>query len=306
MEFPSESKYSLFVHKILKFYIKLLLKVPKWRDDPKLMVEEVKATGEGGITDVSTQADYYMQQLVKEEIVRLFPNWQFWGEEGEDMNYELDVSKDYLVINDPIEGTNNFRYRREEQWGSVLAVVEMKSQTPVIGIVAQPMAKRIFVGIKNEGAHVITYDSFGNMTDIKEMKNVPEKNYFTYNNSPHFSKNLLKQVQKLFALGTIALDDSNAAEIDRSRKVVTIDKVGKRSEVFVDPECGNLEPIVYRGVIMFKIDIDIAAAMVIAQELGQKATDVNGNSWSMKIRNAIFGRSEEDWHYLKEVYDKTL
>lgn len=306
MEYLSNTEYSSYVNQILKFYIPLLQKAPEWRDDPNLMAEEVKTIGKDGVTDVATQSDFYMQQLVKVEIAKLFPNWQFWGEEGEDRNYKLDYSKDYLIINDPIEGTNNFRYRKEEQWGSVIAIIKMTTQIPVIGIVAQPMTQRIFVGIKNEGAFTLTYDHSGNITKIEKMENIPEKNYFTYNNSPHFEDNLIQQVQKFFALGSIELDKPNIDKIDKSRKTVTIDKVDQRSEIFIDPECGNLEPIIYRGAIMFKINIEIAAAIVIAEELGQIATDVNGNPWSMKIRIAIFGRSKEDWNYLKRVYNQTL
>lgn len=305
-EINFESKHGKFLKEILAFYIPLLLRLPQLRTDKEFMEATVKAVGDSGVGDVVTKADKWMQGEIKNAIQKLHPNWQFWGEEGEDRNYKLDDSKDYLIINDPIEGTNNFRYRREEQWGSVIAIIKMATQIPVIGIIAQPMAQKIFVGIKNEGALTLTYDHSGDITKIEKMNNIPEKNYFTYNNSPHFEDNLIQQVQKFFALGSIALDKPDIDEIDKSRKTVTVDKVDQRSEIFIDPECGNLEPIIYRGVIMFKINIEIAAAIVIAEELGQIATDVNGNPWSMKICNAIFGRSKEDWNYLKRVYNQTL
>lgn len=46
---------------ILTFYVPLVLKLPRLRDDPKLMATNIKSTSSGSITDVVTAADSFVQ-----------------------------------------------------------------------------------------------------------------------------------------------------------------------------------------------------------------------------------------------------
>lgn len=120
--------YGSYLKEILSFYVPLLLQIPKLRDDPSYMKETIKAVGNSGITDVATQADIYVQQEIKKEVTLLHQDWQFWGEEGDDNINEYDISKKFLFITDPIEGTNNFRYKKDNYWGSVVALVDIVSK----------------------------------------------------------------------------------------------------------------------------------------------------------------------------------
>ncbi len=39
-----------------------------------------------------------MQQLIKEQVITTRPDWQFWGEEGEDNVKEYDETKPFYSL----------------------------------------------------------------------------------------------------------------------------------------------------------------------------------------------------------------
>ncbi len=304
MSINFETKLGRYVKDIFSVHISLLIRLPSLRDDENFMKQETKAIGQSGIDDVVTKADLWMQSELKNHIQGLHPDWQFWGEEEGDSKKEIDTSKKLLFVTDPIEGTNNFRYFKDEYWGSVISVVDIATQEPLIGIVAQPIKKRLFVGIKNEGAFVVHYNDSGEITKTESLTNSPEYNFFTYNNSPHFAPHLIKQVKRFFKRGEVQPNKEGADQLDRSRKDVML-PFGKNQIKFMDVECGAIEPMLFRGVIMFWTNVEMAAIFVIAKEIGAIVTDANGKGWSMNLNSLIFGRSKEDWKYLKGLYDKT-
>ena len=111
-----QPRYTDHLNKLLGIYIPLLQELPSLREKSAMMAEVVKAKSPTGITDVATGADIYAQAQIKLGVIRL--GWQFWGEEGEDSQSTLlDEKYPFTVILDPIEGTNNFRWRIDKHWG---------------------------------------------------------------------------------------------------------------------------------------------------------------------------------------------
>ena len=91
-------------------------------------------------------------------LLEIHPEWQFWGEEGIDNITEYDHHKTYLFIVDPIEGTNNFKHYKDEQWGSVIGLVDIKTKKPIAGIVAHAIKRKFYVGIVGVGAFEFIYN----------------------------------------------------------------------------------------------------------------------------------------------------
>ncbi|MFH1276744.1 MAG: inositol monophosphatase family protein [Candidatus Woesearchaeota archaeon] len=299
-----QSDYAKYVVDILDFYVPLVLQLPKLRDNPQLMKETVKARSASGVTDVATQADEYVQEKIKEEVLQRHLDWQFWGEEGSDNVSEYDSTKTILVVNDPIEGTNNFKHHKDNQWGSVIGLVDVNTRKPIAGIIAHPIERTFYVGVKDVGAFELKYDEKGVLVKFNRMKAEPEFDEFTYNNSPHFEDNLVAQVEKFYGLGEVQPLSRDADELERSRREVHINRNGD-DYIFVDPESGALEAVRYRGTICFKTSNEMAAVFPIIEELGGKVTDGNGNSWSLGINTLIAGRNAKDYELLKEVYNQT-
>lgn len=284
---------------VLDVFIPLALKLPELRDNPEMMQETVKAIRENGITDVATAADLHMQTMLLQEITSQHPDWQFWGEEQGQNTEIYDETKNFLFVTDPIEGTNNFKARKDDAWGSVTALIDIKTKEPVIGVIAHPSKNKLYVGIKNGGAFVINCNETGKIINISPMSKKPEYTEYTYNNSPHFEAQLVTQVDKLFSQGEIQ-PDTLGDKLDQSRKKMIIGK-----DVFVDPESGALEAVRNSGTIYFKTSAEMAAVFIIIKELGGKVTDGEGNPWSLGITSLIAARNTEDYEKLKGLYDKT-
>lgn len=280
---------------IMEFYSPIALNLPGTR--ARGLKSYVKAR-RGKIADLVTEADLYMQEKLK-QLAQLH-RWQFWGEEGEDNKEQYDESRKYLLITDPIEGTNNFVAGKDDQWGSVVALVDIKRKEPVIGIIAHPSKKLFYTGIKGSGAFIYYYDENGRMLRKERMSAKPEFPEFTYNNSPHFNTKLQKQVERFFALGKTE-DMQTSDPLEASRKPVTIN--GKR---FVAPQSGALEAIRYKGTIYFNTGNEMAAAFAILNELGGKITDGQGKGWRLGISSLIAARTEEDYKFLKKIYDRSV
>lgn len=302
----TSSHYGKFLNSMLAFYVPLVFKLPALRDNPDLMVTSIKSTSPNGIADVATKADIYVQSEIKRHVLSSYPNWQFWGEEGRDNVNNYDFSKEYLLITDPIEGTNNFIVKKDNQWGSVVALVDIKKKEPVVGIVAHPSKRTVYFGLKGEGAYIAKYDNKNTMVSLNNMKKAPEYSKFTYNNSPHFEKHLLKQVKNFLSLGKVLPAKARSDKLERSRYTVQISgKVGRKI-TFVDPESGALEALRYKGTIYFKTSNEMAAVFVILKEIGGIVTDANGKTWTLGINTMISTRTRGDYEYLQSLFRKTV
>lgn len=297
-------EYGQLAQQILGFYVPLALQIPAFRDDPELMETTIKATGESGITDVVTNADKIVQAKIKTQLP---PEWQFWGEEGDDNVNSFDKTKKYMLIADPIEGTNNFLAGIDYQWGSVIALVDIETEKPIIGIVAHPTTGTFYLGIKGKGAYRLVCRESG-QTVVAKMDATPEDGYnrFTYNNSPHFSAELVKSVHRFMAGGKVDEPATGINKLEKSRRTVRLPGPNKTEVVFDDLESGALEAVRYRGTVCFKTSNEMAAVFVVLSELGGIATDGDGNDWTLGINTPIAARTKEDWAYLKDVYDRAI
>lgn len=303
----TQEEYSNYALELYTLFAPLALKLPILRDDPTLMKAHVKAVGQNGITDVVTGADTYMQQKIKEEVAKIHPEWQFWGEEGGDNTTEYQKDKQFMVITDPIEGTNNFRAKHDDQWGSVIALVDTKTKEPVVGIIAHPIKRMFYFGIKGAGAYILAYNENSELSLTNKLSSAPIYGYedFTYNASPHFSQELIEQVDNFLALGKVQEQSKDATALEKSLKTVTMKGPDGKNVTFVDPESGALEAVRNRGTIYFKTSNEMAAVFVILGEIGGVVTDGNGNPWTLGIHTLIAAKTKEDYNYLKKMYDAT-
>ncbi|MBI2575384.1 hypothetical protein HYV82_05875 [Candidatus Woesearchaeota archaeon] len=275
---------------IMSFYSPIALSLPGMR------AQGIKAYAKaqrGKIADLVTEADLYMQEKLKQLAQR--QGWQFWGEEGSDNREQYDESMAYLLITDPIEGTNNFVAGKDDQWGSVVALVDIRKKEPVIGIVAHPSKRLFYTAIKGSGAFIYYYDEQARLLRKEKMCQKPEFEEFTYNNSPHFDTKLQKQVENFLRLGKT--EDRKTSNLpEASMKPVIIH--GKR---FVAPQSGALEAVRYRGTIYFHTSNEMAAVFAILNELGGKVTDGYGKPWHLGINSLIAARNKTDYDFLKNL-----
>ena len=83
----------------------------------------------------------------------------------------------YQVIIKLIEGEKKYLEKKDEDWGSVIALVDTKTKEPVVGIVAHPIKRLFYFGIKNWGAYVLGYDSNNTLILTNKMSVLPDLGY---------------------------------------------------------------------------------------------------------------------------------
>lgn len=111
--------------------------------------DNLEITPKEGIGNIVTKYDKLIQEKLKKELLKLFPDANFIGEEDELKNSKLD--DEYTFIVDPIDGTTNFS--RDFHFSSI-SVALLKDKEPILGVCYNPYLNEMFTAIKNKGAYL--------------------------------------------------------------------------------------------------------------------------------------------------------
>ncbi|HEX3496086.1 MAG TPA: 3'(2'),5'-bisphosphate nucleotidase CysQ [Methylocella sp.] len=96
-----------------------------------------------------TEADHFVDRFLKQRLETLVPEAGWLSEETEDTTARL--SKDIVIVVDPIDGTRAFM-RGHEAWSIAIALVE--HGRPLIGVVHAPALGETYVAVKGAGARL--------------------------------------------------------------------------------------------------------------------------------------------------------
>jgi myo-inositol-1(or 4)-monophosphatase len=96
-----------------------------------------------------TEADYLVDRFLKQRLVALVPEAGWLSEETEDTSARL--SKDFVLVVDPIDGTREFM-RGHAAWAIAIALVEQGR--PLIGVVHAPALGETYVAVRGAGARL--------------------------------------------------------------------------------------------------------------------------------------------------------
>ncbi len=96
-----------------------------------------------------TEADYLVDRFLRQRLETLVPEAGWLSEETEDTSARL--SKDIVIVVDPIDGTRSFMSGHGE-WAIAIALVE--KGRPLIGIVHAPALGETYVAVKGAGARL--------------------------------------------------------------------------------------------------------------------------------------------------------
>ncbi|MDQ5886376.1 MAG: monophosphatase, partial [Patescibacteria group bacterium] len=98
--------------------------------------------------DYVTEIDEKIENLIDNEIRKLFPNDAILGEE----NGKTEGSSGYLWVVDPLDGTNNF-VKGIPQAGIQIAIY--KDNQILYGVVLNPFVQQMYEATKGGGAYVV-------------------------------------------------------------------------------------------------------------------------------------------------------
>ena len=109
--------------------------------------ESFKVSEKDGVTNLVTTNDVKVQEFLQDKLSKLLPESSFFCEEGD----VKDLSKDYIWIIDPIDGTTN--YARHISVCAISVALEYKGEI-IIGIVYNPYQNALYTAEKGKGSYL--------------------------------------------------------------------------------------------------------------------------------------------------------
>ena len=115
----------------------------------KIMLDDgsFKVSEKDGVTNLVTTNDVKVQEFLQDKLSKLLPESSFFCEEGD----VKDLSKDYIWIIDPIDGTTN--YARHISVCAISVALEYKGEI-IIGVVYNPYQNALYTAEKGKGSYL--------------------------------------------------------------------------------------------------------------------------------------------------------
>ena len=104
----------------------------------------VKFEQKGNEGDLVTKTDREIEIFIKNKLEGLIEQASIYGEE-----YGGELSGEYVWLIDPIDGTKNFAHNMPSFFTHIIL---LENKEPVIGVIYDPVFKKLFSASKNNGA----------------------------------------------------------------------------------------------------------------------------------------------------------
>ncbi|RLN59069.1 hypothetical protein BBJ29_004365 [Phytophthora kernoviae] len=233
-------------------------------------VEKTKSSKD----DLVTVVDKQCQDLVFDTIKKTFPTHDFLGEEDVEPGSEASalalqdmVSKEWLWIVDPIDGTTNFVHHRP---ASVVSVACAHLGEVVVGVIYDPYRDELFTAQQGKGtflngqpAHVSHEDSFS---------------------------------EALVGFGIGTKDSVRLPMLDCARefsaKCRGLRLQGAAAIELAWTSCG-------RQSAFYELDLnswDVAAGSLLVKEAGGQVSNSDGTPFTLSTRNIVASNNKGDIH----------
>ncbi len=153
--------------------------------------------------ELVTNADLISNELIKNEILRLYPGHQILSEEDTGRNYDMD--KPTWII-DPIDGTVNYA---NGHYQAAISIAYAEGNRVRVGVVYNPFLDELFYAAENSGAYLGVQKI--HVKDITELGTALVATGFPYlkDNVPEIMGRLERvwpKVRDIRRLGSAALD----------------------------------------------------------------------------------------------------
>jgi myo-inositol-1(or 4)-monophosphatase len=113
--------------------------------------ERPKIMEKSGHANFCTETDEKIQRFLIEKLGELLPEAEFLGEEdGQDV-FTAKMSKGYVFVLDPIDGTSNFIYSYRP---SVVSIALLRDGKPYIAVVYNPYDDMMFSAEAGQGSYM--------------------------------------------------------------------------------------------------------------------------------------------------------
>lgn len=226
-----------------------------------------------GRADFVTQVDLSVQNYMKEELAKRWPQIQFMGEEQD--NSRIDFSGAVWIL-DPVDGTTNLIH---DLRCSALSLALCEGGTVTAGVIYQPFSEELFVAQKGKGAYCNDRPIHVSLADRLE------DSVIAVGTSPYHRE----------------LTEDNFAAIRRIyESCVDIRRMGAASIDLAYVACGRLEGYFERNLKPW----DFAAGKLLVEEAGGTVMNLSGEPVSpLKAADVIAGNGRIDEMLRKKILD---
>lgn len=228
-----------------------------------------EATGQikqKGAFDYVTAVDEAVQEFMKQELGKLYPEIQFIGEESD--NSEVDWDGAAWVL-DPVDGTTNLIH---DYQNSAISLALMEKRELLLGVVYNPFVDEMYYAEKGKGSYL--------------------------NGKRIFVSQVKKMNESLISVGTSPYHKDEADEIFRSfakmyKDCQDLRRCGSAALDMAHVACGRIEAYTEKHLKIW----DYAAAALLVREAGGRVLDYQGNDLTMEpMGNVVAGNA-----YIPEV-----
>ena len=225
--------------------------------------------------DLVTNVDRETEQFFVNNIRSCFPGHKILGEEG--FGEDLQTVDGYIWVIDPIDGTMNFVHQRRN---FMISVGIYKDGTGLAGYIYDVIRDELFSAIKGEGAFL--------------------------NGEP--LKSLVPTTLEKSIIGINASWVTENRHIDFQRLVPLVKKArGTRSLGSAAMEMAYVAAGWLDAYISLRLSPwDYAAGKIIVEELGGRATTLDGEPLSLLTGSTVFFSKPGLYEYIMENYLKGL
>ena len=216
--------------------------------------------------DYVTAVDEAVQEFMKQELGKLYPEIQFIGEESD--NSEVDWDGAAWVL-DPVDGTTNLIH---DYQNSAISLALMEKRELLLGVVYNPFVDEMYYAEKGKGSYL--------------------------NGKRIFVSQAKKMNESLISVGTSPYHKDEADEIFRSfakmyKDCQDLRRCGSAALDMAHVACGRIEAYTEKHLKIW----DYAAAALLVREAGGRVLDYQGNDLTMEpMGNVVAGNA-----YIPEV-----
>ena len=204
--------------------------------------------------DFVTEADYWSENFILNNLNKLFPGIPFYSEEKGGM---ADRNAEYLWVIDPLDGTVNYA-RQDFNWG--ISVALLHQGITEIGLVYLPKLRKIFITDKSRNS--LKPSLWVSKRNLPKDRVTPLLDWSKNKTLDRFTSELFLHLKKQIFYPQVRLCAT-----------ASLMAVAQgQCEVYIHP---GPEPF------------DIAAACLIVELAGGKVTDFAGNPWHPFSPNII-------------------
>jgi len=231
-----------------------------------------------------TEADYAVNQLCKEKLTKLRPDYLWISEEEPELHeaarIKIEQASDknpcYSWCLDPIDGTRGFM-ENNDHW--VISIAVLYNDEPILGVIYNPERDQVFSAIKGKGAFV-------NSERLEIGSKNPSQNLKVY---------ARKKIRHFEFLSPF-LRDYKISYLSSLAMRICMVASGKAEGCFLTTACSLW---------------DIAAAKVILEEAGGQSYMLNLTplkicNENFKISHMILGTDEFLSHYQQYLLDNDI